>query len=118
MALLVNVGRAAVLSSLGTFSIGWGTGAGSASASDTQLFSEDSGGSPTYARIAGVASLITQTNTSDTLQVVGTLTANSAKTITNAGLFTGSTLFLKESFTPVALGSGDTITFTWQWKIT
>ncbi len=95
--------------------IGWGTGAGVAAAADTTLFTEDAGGAPAYARVAGVASLQTTTTASDTYQVSGTLVANSAKTITNVGLFDANAagnLFLKADFPGVALNAGDGIQWT------
>jgi hypothetical protein len=86
--------------------IGWGTGAGTSSPGDTTLFSEAS-----EARVAVVA---TQPSP-DTNQWVATLTADSGKTITNAGLFnaaSGGTLFVKGDFTGIVLLMGDKIEFT------
>lgn len=48
-------------------------------------------------------------------QVVGTITADGTKTITNAGLFDASTsgnLFMKGDFTGVALNASESIQFT------
>jgi hypothetical protein len=91
--------------------IGWGTGAGTAAVGDTTLFTEDTGGSPAYAR---VATTLTQPS-ADTLQATGTITSNGTKTITNAGVFTASTsgtLLLKADFTGVPLLLNDSIAFT------
>lgn len=91
--------------------VAWGTGAGTAAIADTTLFTEAS-----EARVAGTSTQQTTTTTSDTYQVVGTLTvAGSGKTITNAGLFDASTsgnLFLKGDFTGIALNVGESIQFT------
>jgi hypothetical protein len=91
--------------------IGWGTGAGTAAITDTTLFTEAS-----EARVAGTSTQATTTTTSDTYQVVGTMTvAGSGKTITNAGLFDASTsgnLFMKGDFTGIALNVGESISFT------
>jgi len=90
--------------------VAWGTGAGTAAATDTTLFTEAS-----EARVAGTASVVTTTVTNDSYQVVGTLTAAAGKTITNAGLFDASTagnLYMKGDFTGLALGTGDAIQFT------
>lgn len=90
--------------------VAWGTGAGTAAAADTTLFTES-----TEARVAGTSTQQTTTTTSDTYQVVGTITASGAKTITNAGLFDALTvgnLFMKGDFTGVALNSGESIAFT------
>jgi hypothetical protein len=93
----------------------WGTGAGTAAATDTGLFTPAS-----EARVAGTSSVVTTTNTDDTYQVVGTITADGAKTITNAGLFDAATagnLFVKGDFAGVALALNDQIQFTFkvQW---
>lgn len=89
--------------------IGWGTGAGTAAKGDTTLFTE-----ATEARVAGT---VTTNGTGATAkyQVVGTLTADGAKTITNAGNFTassGGTLIVKGDFTGIALALNDAIQFT------
>jgi len=90
--------------------IGWGTGAGTSAATDTTLFAEAA-----EARVTGTSSKVTTTTTNDTHQIVGTLTASGAKTITNVGLFDASSsgnLFAKADFTGVALNDGDGIQFT------
>jgi len=86
--------------------IAWGTGAGTAAKGDTALFTE--------ASEARVAATVSQP-TADKNQWVGTLTADAAKTITNAGLFnaaSGPTLIVHGDFTGVALALGDRIEFT------
>lgn len=98
--------------------IGWGTGAGTAAATDTTLFTEKLVDLTTSAgtdHTVGTSSQQTTTTTSDTYQVTGTRTATGAGTVTNAGLFdaaSGGTLFLKGDFTGVGLASGDSIAFT------
>ena len=98
--------------------IGWGTGAGTAAAADTTLFTEklvDLSTSAGTDHTAGTSTQQTTTTTSDTYQVVGTRTATGAGTVTNAGLFdaaSGGTLFLKGDFTGIGLASGDAIQFT------
>lgn len=90
--------------------VAWGTGAGTAAAADTTLFTEAA-----EARVAGTSTQQTTTTTSDTYQVVGTITAAAGKTITNAGLFDASTvgnLYMKGDFTGVALNTGESIQFT------
>ena len=86
--------------------IGWGTGTGTAAKADTALFTE--------ASEARVAATISQP-TADKNQWVGTLTADAAKTITNAGLFDAATagnLVIHGDFTGVALAAGDKVEFT------
>ena len=114
--LLVNTGKAIVTSRLnsgGTVPqyVAWGTGAGTTAATDTTLFTE------VGTRVSGTVSQQTTTTTSDTYQVVGTQTAGSSLTITNAGIFDASTsgnLFVKGDFTGLALNSGDSIQFTFK----
>lgn len=92
--------------------VAWGTGAGTAAATDTTLFTESA-----EARTSGTSSKVTTTTTSDTYQVVGTMTASAGRTITNAGLFDASTsgnLFIKTDFTGVVLATSDSITFTFK----
>jgi hypothetical protein len=86
--------------------IAWGTGAGTAAKSDTALFTE--------ASEARVAATVSQP-AADKNQWVATLTADGAKTITEAGLFnasTGGTLIIHGDFTGIALNAGDKIEFT------
>ncbi len=92
--------------------VAWGTGAGTAAAADTTLFTESA-----EARTTGTSSKITTTTTNDTYQVVGAITATAGRTITNAGLFDASTsgnLFVKTDFTGVVLATSDSITFTFK----
>jgi len=86
--------------------IGWGTGTGTHAKTSTTLFIE--------ASEARVAAAVSQP-AADKNQWVGTLTADAAKTITNAGLFdaaTVGTLVVAGDFTGVALALGDKIEFT------
>lgn len=92
--------------------IGWGTGAGTAAASDTTLFTEDNDG-----RATATLSQQTTTVTGDTYQAIGTITSTGTKTITNAGLFDAATegtgnMLVKGDFTGIPLLSGDSIEFT------
>jgi len=114
--LLTNSGHAIVTNRLqggGTTPqyIGWGTGTGTTSATDTTLFTE------VTPRVTGTASQVTTSITNDTYQVVGTQTAATSETITNAGVFDASTsgnLFVKGDFTGLALNTGDSIQFTFK----
>ena len=86
--------------------IAWGTGAGTAAKGDTTLFTEAS-----EARVVATESQ----PTADANRFVGTLTADGAKTITNAGVFSASTVgtcFLKSDFTGIVLALNDSIQFT------
>jgi hypothetical protein len=115
--LLVNTGKAIVTNYLNGGAatqpkyVAWGTGAGTTAATDTTLFTE------VLPRVSGTTSQVTTSTTNDTYQVVGTQTAGSSATITNAGLFDAATsgnLFVKGDFTGVPLNSGDSIQFTFK----
>ena len=86
--------------------IGWGTGAGTAAKTDTTLFTE-----ATEARVVPTVSQPTASKN----QWVGTITADGAKTITNAGLFDAAAagnLVVHGDFTGIVLALGDKIEFT------
>ena len=103
--------RMAGTSALDGHFIAWGTGAGTAAKADTTLFTEAS-----ESRVAGTVS-VQGTGASAVYQVVGTLTANGAKTITNIGNFdasTAGTLIVHGDFAGVALNTGDAIQATIQ----
>ena len=115
--LLVNTGKAIVTNYLNGGGatqpkyIGWGTGAGTTAATDTTLFTE------VLPRVSGTTSQVTTSTTNDTFQVVGTQTAGTSETITNAGLFDASTsgnLFVKGDFSGIPLNNGDSIQFTFK----
>lgn len=93
---------------------GWGTGAGTAAAADTTLFTE----SADEARDAATTSRVTVTVTNDTYQAVTEqVCASSGKTITNSGLFDASSagnLFIHTDFTGVVLAVGDSIESTYK----
>lgn len=98
--------------------IAWGTGTQATPKTATTLSAETTTtNDPGYARVAGTTSLVTTTYTNDTFQVVGTLTAGAALTITETGLFDAVTvgnMFLYGSFTGIALNTNDSIQFTIQ----
>lgn len=118
--LIVNTGRAvstALLAAIGVLApkyMGWGTGAGTAGATDTTLFTEASETSTT--RPTATLSQATTTTTNDTARFVATITvAGGNKTITNIGLFDANAagnLFFKADFTGLALNIGDSGAFT------
>ena len=115
--LLVNTGKAIVTNYLNGGAatqpkyVAWGTGAGTTGATDTTLFTE------VTPRVSGTTSQVTTSTTNDTFQVVGTQTAGTSETITNAGLFDASTsgnLFVKGDFSGIPLNNGDSIQFTFK----
>ena len=103
--------------------IAWGTGAGTAAATDTTLFTEAlvSLAAGTTDHTVGTSSQVTTTTTDDTYQVTGTRTATGAGTVTNAGLWdaaSGGLLYMKGDFTGIGLASGDGISFTFKVQYT
>lgn len=91
-----------------TWRVAWGTGVGTATKTDTTLFTEAS-----EARVT-----TTQSQPSSNVnQFLGTITADGAKTITNAGIFDAASsgnMLLKSDFAGIALALGDKIEFTFQ----
>ena len=115
--IIVNTGKAIITNYLNGGAatqpkyIAWGTGAGTPAATDTTISTE------VGSRVTGTTSQVTTSTTNDTFQVVGTQTAGTSYTITNAGLFDASTsgnLFVEGNFTGIPLGTGDSIQFTWK----
>lgn len=102
--------------------LGWGTGASAGAASSTNVSTP-----ATEARATGTSTLVTTSVTNDTHQVVGTLTANANKTITNVGIFdaagtgsppSGGALYAIFDGLSQALNSGDSIQFTARIQLT
>lgn len=90
--------------------VAWGTGAGTAAATDTTLFTESA-----EARTSGTSTRQTTTTTNDTYQVVGTIVATATRAITNAGLLDASSsgnLFVKGDHGTINLSTGDAIQYT------
>ena len=105
--------------------IGWGTGAGTAAAADTTLFSEKAADltATSGTRPAGTSSRQTTSVANDTYRVAGTIAATGSGTVTNAGIFDNTTigagnLFVKGDFTGIALNSGDSLTLTFNLQFT
>lgn len=95
----------------GNATIAWGTGAGTADKADTTLFAESTEGGGEARQTPTVSQPLADKN-----QWVATLTAESTKTVTNAGVFNstgGATLIVKGDFAGITLAStGDKIEFT------
>ena len=93
--------------------IDWGTDATAAAATDTTM------GTPGgEARVAGTSSQETTAQTSDTYQVVGTMTeSGGGASISEAGLFDANVagnMFISADFTPVVLANSESIQFTFK----
>lgn len=85
-----------------------------AAVTDTALSSE-----LTEGRTSGTESVVTTTNTGDTTQVTGTITATGSRAVDEAGLFTASTsgsMGLSATHNVVSLANGDSIAYTIKWQ--
>jgi hypothetical protein len=99
--------------------IAMGTGATgaarTAAVGDTALSTE------VETRTAGTGSTVTTTQTNDTFQEAGTVTATATRAVDEAGLFDASTvgnMFLSATFNVINLASGDSIAFTFKTQFT
>lgn len=92
------------------------TGAGrTAAATDTALSTE------VETRTSGTESVATITNTGDTYEVTGTITATAPRAVDEAGLFDASAaghMFASATFPVINLLTGDGIAFTWEVQLT
>jgi hypothetical protein len=94
----------------------WGTGSGAAASANVVTTT-----STTEARTTGTSSQVTTTQTNDTYQVTGTITAAGTRAITEVGVFdaagtgsppTGGNMDVYGDFSTINLSSGDSIAFT------
>lgn len=115
---LQNNGLARITSLLAaaTWWLQWGTGSGAAASANVVTTT-----STTEARASASMSQVTTTQTNDTLQATGTITAAGTRAITEVGLFdaagassppTGGNMDVYGDFTVINLASGDSIAFT------
>jgi hypothetical protein len=118
---LTTVGKAIVASRIADLLdkpqyLGVGTGAGSAAAGDTTLFSE------TGTRVPCALSITTTDTAGDTLYCLATFTNfSSVMTITNVGLFTalsGGTLVVKADGVGQTLDTNEGLTVSFSIKVT
>ena len=94
--------------------VGWGTGAGTAAKTDTDLFTPAITDPGSVLRILGTSSK-TGSGATAKYQVVATLQSVAGGTITNAGLWTaisGGTLFVHGDHAGVLLVAADQIQYT------
>ena len=96
--------------------IQWGTGSAAAASANVVTTT-----STTEARTTGTSSRVTTTQTNDTWQVTGTVTAAGTRAITEVGLFdaagtgsppTGGNMCVYGDFSVINLASSDSIAFT------
>jgi hypothetical protein len=116
---LANITAALLSANLAKY-LQWGTGSAAAASANVVTTT-----TTTEARTTGTASQQTTTQTSDTYQVVGTITAAGTRAITEVGVFdavgsgsppTGGNMDFYGDFSVINLATNDSIAFTVQVK--
>lgn len=95
-------------------------GVGATGAARTAANTDTALSSEVETRATGIESQTTTTETGDTYQVVGVVTATAGRNVDEAGLFTassGPTMFLSATFTIVPLSINDSLQLTCKVKI-
>jgi len=99
--------------------IGMGTGA--TGAARTAVAADTALSTPVESRVAGTSSTVTTTQTNDTYQTVGTITATASRSVDEAGTFDASTagnMDISATFAVVSLASGDSLQLTMKKQFT
>lgn len=115
---LTNGGKAITTNRLkgaGTEPLYVAVGVGATGAARTAVAADTALSTAVESRVAGTSTQQTTTSTSDTYQVVGTVTATATRAVDEAGLFDASTagnMYLSATFPVVNLSSGDSIQAT------
>jgi alpha-L-arabinofuranosidase len=92
-----------------------GMGVGATGAARTAAVTDTALSTEVETRATGTESIVTVTVTSDTYQIVGTMTATAARVVDEAGSFDASTvgnMATSFTFAVVNLANGDSIQFT------
>ncbi len=92
-----------------------GIGVGATGAARTANAADTALSTPVESRVAGTSSNVTTTNTNDTYQTVGTITASASRSVDEAGTFDASTsgnMDLSATFAVISLASGDSLQLT------
>lgn len=94
-----------------------GIGVGATGAARTAAAADTALSTPVESRVAGTSSNVTTTNTNDTYQTVGTITASASRSVDEAGTFDASTsgnMDVSATFNVVSLASGDSLQLTFK----
>jgi len=94
-------------------------GVGATGAARTAAVGDTALSTEVETRTTGSASTVTTTQTNDTYQCVGTVTASATRAVDEAGLFDASTsgnLMISATFAVQSLANGDSIQFTFKNK--
>lgn len=98
-----------------------GIGVGATGAARTAVVGDTALSTAVESRVAGTSSNVTTTNTNDTYQVVGTVTATAARSVDEAGLFdasTSGTMFMSSTMNVISLANGDSLQLTMKCQFT
>jgi hypothetical protein len=96
-------------------------GVGATGAARTAVAADTALSTEVESRTSGTESVVTTSQTGDTYQVVGTITATSGRSVDEAGLFDASStgnMFTSATFSVISLNNGDSIAFTWKTQLT
>lgn len=92
-----------------------GLGVGATGAARTAVAADTALSTAAESRVAGTSSAVTTTQTNDTYQTVGTITATAARAVDEAATFDASTagnMDVSATFAVVNLGIGDSLQLT------
>lgn len=96
-------------------------GTGATGAARTAVAADTALSTQVETRTSGTESVVTTTQTGDTYQSAGTVTATTTRAVDESGLFDASTsgnMFTSATFAVINLTNGDSIAFTWKVQIT
>lgn len=92
-----------------------GIGVGATGAARTAAAADTALSTPVESRVSGTSSNVTTTQTNDTYQVIGTVTATATRAVDEAGTFDASTagnMDISATFAVINLASGDSLQLT------
>lgn len=95
-------------------------GTGATGAARTAVNTDTALSTEIETRATGIESQATTTETGDTYQVVGVITASAPRSVDEGGLFnasSGPTMFLSATFTVIPLSTNDSLQLTCKCKI-
>lgn len=98
-----------------------GVGVGATGAARTAVAADTALSSAVESRTAGTPSTVTTTQTDDTYQVAGSVTATAARAIDEAALFdaaSAGSMFMSATFAVINLDNGDSLTLTMKCQFT
>lgn len=96
-------------------------GVGATGAARTAVAADTALSTQVETRTSGTESTVTTTQTNDTYQSAGTVTATATRVVDESGLFDASTsgnMFTSATFAVINLSNGDSIAFTWKVQVT